>query len=508
MSREARHRLLSIRSSAEGCGWGPGFGPFRVFVVIVCLLVTCLHWDPTVSLGFLADWPWPFSFWGSCNSRNCHLCLQAWRTTCASLRAACQLMDFWILLLLPLTSIGHWTLFCVVASASFSSFLWSDPDPQLKSYHQSAGWTFQPHGFAAQNLCYRFREYERVVAQVMRHFAGFWKPPCSCLWVTMSFDATLGYPGEGPTSSLFSLVSANIGSVMSDTTWKTWNADCVCLQETRVGKNNIRSASKLFQTAGFTPCFGQLLPGLWYGDKSTKTPCGGALVAGGTAYTQTFEHQQDASGLFDPLFKTKRFAAAWIQVTPRKKALVISLYATTSASQDVRIHDSNNQLFEDIFSFVAQFGQIPVIIAGDFQAPPMSYPAIANAVCFRSWHDPVAVVDEQGVLSRPLTFSNDGTFAGVGDACTSIDAVLVNDIAFAALHSAEVVQVFGKQHRPIKLVFDCLQSISLGSTLLKLPPSSWRDVKGICTPHLRSPGMINVRLNLISTLTRSPNGML
>ena len=196
------------------------------------------------------------------------------------------------------------------------------------------------------------------------------------------------------------------------------------------------------------------------------------------------------------------------KLPPVRKPLVISLYATTSASQDVRIHDSNNQLFEDIFSFVAQFGQIPVIIAGDFQAPPMSYPAIANAVCFRSWHDPVAVVDEQGVLSRPLTFSNDGTFAGVGDACTSIDAVLVNDIAFAALHSAEVVQVFGKQHRPIKLVFDCLQSISLGSTLLKLPPSSWRDVKGICTPHLRSPGMINVRLNLISTLTRSPNGML
>ena len=309
-----------------------------------------------------------------------------------------------------------------------------------------------------------------MVVQVLRHFAGFCKPPCSCLWVIMSFDATLGFPGEGPTSSLFSLVSANIGSVMSDTTWKTWSADCVCLQETRVGKNNIRSASKLFQTAGFTPCFGQLLPGLRYGNKSTKTPCGGALVAGGTAYTQAFERQQDVSGLFDPLFKTKRFAAAWIQVTPRKKALVISLYATTSASQDVRIHDSNNQLFEDIFSFVAQFGQIPVIIAGDFQAPPMSYPAIANAVCFRSWHDPVAVVDERGELSRPLTFSNDGTFAGVGDACTSIDAVLVNDIAFAALHSAEVVQVFGKQHRPIKLVFDWPSINQFGFHIVKAAP--------------------------------------
>ena len=103
---------------------------------------------------------------------------------------------------------------------------------------------------------------------------------------------------------------------------------------------------------------------------------------------------QDVSGVFDSLFKTKRFAAAWIQVTPKKKALVVSIYATTSASQDARVHESNNLLFDDVFTFVAQFGQIPVIIAGDFQAPPLSYPAIANAVCFRSWHDPVAVVDD------------------------------------------------------------------------------------------------------------------
>lgn len=77
-----------------------------------------------------------------------------------------------------------------------------------------------------------------------------------------------------------------------------------------------------------------------------------------------------------------------------------------------------------------------------------------------------------------------------GEACTSIDAVLVNDIAFAALRSAEVLQVFGKQHRPIKLVFEWSSINQFGFHIVKAaplllddcrcdsvsePPMSWGD---------------------------------
>ena len=274
------------------------------------------------------------------------------------------------------------------------------------------------------------------------------------------------------------LVSANVGSVISNSSWKSWDADVVCLQETRVGKNNHRSASKLFQTAGFTPCFGDLLPGLWYGDKTTKTPCGGTLIAGGNAYIQPFDSQQDGTGLYLNLFKTKRIVAAWLQVTRHKKALLISFYGSTSASQDPKIHMENNHILEDVFAFVSQFGKIPVVIAGDLQAPPMSYPAIAMAASFQSWHDPVAFVNEEGELSRPLTFSNDGTFSGAGDSCTSIDAVLVNDIAFAALTNAEVLEVFGRQHRPIRLTFEWSSINQVGYHLFKTAPFVLNNVEG------------------------------
>ena len=235
-----------------------------------------------------------------------------------------------------------------------------------------------------------------------------------------------------------------------------------------MGRNNHRTAKKLFQAVDFTPCFGDLLPGVWHGAKSTKTPCGGTLIAGGSAYICAFDPKQDATGIYEKLFKTKRAVAAWLQVTPKKKALVISIYyATTSASQDAKIHSANNSMFEEVFLFVAQFGSIPVVIAGDFQAPPASYPAFASALSFQSWHDPISTVDDFGEVTRPITFSNDCSFAGPGEGCTSIDSVLVNDIAFAALQSAEVVQTFSKQHRPIKLVFQWDSIDLVGYHLLK-----------------------------------------
>ena len=52
---------------------------------------------------------------------------------------------------------------------------------------------------------------------------------------------------------------------------------CVC--KTRVGKNNHRSAVKNFQTRGWNPCLGVLLPCIWHKSGSSQTPCGGTLVA-------------------------------------------------------------------------------------------------------------------------------------------------------------------------------------------------------------------------------------
>lgn len=218
---------------------------------------------------------------------------------------------------------------------------------------------------------------------------------------------------------------------------------------------------------GFTPCLGDLLPGNWHARVQPRPRCGGTAIAGGSSYIRPFKVHEDHTGTYKQLFSTKRCVAAWVQVTANKHALFLSVYAQTGASGDTRIHGQNDSLFDSILTFVAQFGHIPVVLAGDFQAVPSSYPAIARALAFQSWSDPISTTDADGFLTRPLTFSQDGTFSGPSDGCSSIDAILVNGVAFSAIQHACVLEHFGRQHRPIQIVFEWPSIEQRGFVLFK-----------------------------------------
>lgn len=295
---------------------------------------------------------------------------------------------------------------------------------------------------------------------------GSWFNPQAHRYV--SFDSTKGFPGEGPTD--FKLVSANIGSLNTNQLWKSWNADITCLQETRVGKTNFRTASKAIEACGMRPVFGDLLPGLWHPNGTTKTPCGGTAILGSDVAIQPFEASQDATELYDSLFKSKRVVAAWYQLTPKTRGLFFSVYATTGASSDNRVHETNDCLFEKIFHIAAQFGQIPIAIAGDFQANPSSYASVASAMQFHGWFDPLNTTDDDGGVSRPYTYSKDCSFSGADEGCTSIDAVLLNNTAFCAVRDACVLEHFGRQHRPIQVTFNWPSIEQYGFIHLKFAP--------------------------------------
>ena len=298
----------------------------------------------------------------------------------------------------------------------------------------------------------------------------------ACHFGTTSFDGTCGYPGEGPPQEHFTLVSANVGSVRTNHDWKSWDAQAICLQETRIGRNNHRTATFSFQEFGFQPVYGSLLSGVIHATGWTQTPCGGTAVLGPKCATQPFCQQHDCTGLFKKLYDTKRLAFAWIQVAPQIKALVISLYAVTGASQDQKLHDENNSLLEDVFQLTSQFGSIPVILAGDFQAYPLSYAAVSSAVTIHGWSDPLTSVDNDGLFERPNTFSRDGVFSGVGEACTSIDAILLNRMAFLALHKCEVLEINGRQHRPLRCEFNWRSIMQVGFFHYKFAPLHCENV--------------------------------
>ena len=99
------------------------------------------------------------------------------------------------------------------------------------------------------------------------------------------FGATKGFPGEGPD-----------GSLNTNHLWKSWGEDITCLQETRAGKNNVRTSTKNIEAVGLRPILGQLLPGLWHANGTTKTPCGGTAILGSDVAICPFEIHHDQTG--------------------------------------------------------------------------------------------------------------------------------------------------------------------------------------------------------------------
>lgn len=325
-------------------------------------------------------------------------------------------------------------------------------------------------------------------------FHPFWvKPPlahlcrffgylqCICFSSVFSrhfrdFDATLGFPGEGPQADTsWKLICANIGSLNTNVHWRSWQAQTICLQETRIGKNGIRTATKTVASQNLQLFHGKPLPGLLSTHGVKRTPHGGVAILTAPDHGKDFDPQHDASGLYPKIFASKRAHAVWVQVSRHLRILVINVYCKTGASQDRVVQENNNLLLQDLFTFACQFGSIPVVIAGDFQLPPLEYEAVSQAVNFHQWNDTLAISEDPG-LFRPLTFSADGSFTGPGDGCSSIDGVLTNAAASAALVRAEVLPLLKVQHRPLCVTFQWTNIWQRGFTLHKTAPLNLNDL--------------------------------
>lgn len=308
----------------------------------------------------------------------------------------------------------------------------------------------------------------------------------------MNFDSTCGFPGEGPTKNHFilpqnrwSLSTANIGSLKTSSFWQSDEDNIYCLQETRIGKNNYRTSCQQVQATRHSLFCSELLSGIIRSDGRHITMHGGTAIIAPDSIARPFEPKDDATNLYKEIFKTKRINACWVQISSRVRALVFLVYAKTGASASREIFEQNNDLFDKILLIASQFGDIPVLLAGDFQFTPLSYPSIAHAVHFEGWSDPLVSSDAEGRLHRPITFSLDGTFAGEGEGCSSIDGILLNRVAFCALHSIEVVELQRHQHRPVRAVFSWEPIYQVGEIHSKFAALDHTGLQEIATqsPH-------------------------
>ena len=195
----------------------------------------------------------------------------------------------------------------------------------------------------------------------------------------------------------------------------------------------------------------KLLPGLITNHGVSRTPHGGAAILAPRDTSIAFSPEQDITGQYLDLYNSTRVTAIWHQVTPHVRALIWSFYGRTGAPSEQDPHSWNNTTLEAIFDISAQFGDIPVIIAGDFQAEPLSYASVTQAIHFAKWEDPFVSFDAEGLPQRILTFSSDRSFSGQ-EGCSSIDTILINHVTCSALLRAETIETCETQHRPLRIV--------------------------------------------------------
>ena len=283
---------------------------------------------------------------------------------------------------------------------------------------------------------------------------------------SLDFDASLGFPGEGPYST-WTCCTANIDAIQTHPDCLQWDFDAIALQETRINESVLKQVSFELGKSNRSLCHGGLL-----NPKKTKantfvTPHGGVAVIANKGFIRAFSTEDDSTGLWADLAKSTRISASWIQILPKVRALFFSFYGETARHDNSHLR-INNFYLERIFAVTSQFGDIPIILCGDFQNDPDSYTAVVSAKQHGNWIDPLSSQDQHGNPTRPITFSRNANFVAPTEHFSSIDAILVNRTASFALSSIEVDYSRAKQHAPIVANF-LWPKIFVKGTVLKMP---------------------------------------
>ena len=293
---------------------------------------------------------------------------------------------------------------------------------------------------------------------------------------SFAFDATLGYPGEGPEK--WTCITANVESLATHPHFLHWQDDVQLLQEIRVAQSNYNDVKFRLNPLNRTLHCSSFLELKQQKNAAYRIPHGGTGIIGSQPVLQPFEACNDATGRWPNIACTTRVTGAWVQVLPKLKILAFSFYGhTCHTDREEEIHEMNNQILSTLFEICAQFGDIPIVIGGDFQKEPESYEAFQYAKQTHNWIDPLAKIDEQGNVSRPYTFSRTSNFDNPVDGVSSIDALLLNPCAAAALDSIEVITGDARQHAPIRASFTWPRVYQKGHVLIRPAPFDFTNLK-------------------------------
>ena len=269
-----------------------------------------------------------------------------------------------------------------------------------------------------------------------------WPVALSCRWCQSQFDETLGFPGEGP----WTLSTINVGSLEKHPEIFSHPANCIAIQETRVTQSNSKTCAFKAAEHDYMLQCGPLMPYL----PSGHPAWGGVAISTEQGAAIAFDSSHDAVGVWPSLWASSRVCANWVAVSSSLTMLVFCIYCH-SDSTDISRRNANNNLLQQIMVCASQFGQIPIAICGDFQDTLHNYPPLRTAFEKGILFDSLMFQAQDGA-SRPNTFSRNKDWKNNG--ISSIDGILLNQVAFQYLQHTKVCLSKGLQHAFVDATFD------------------------------------------------------
>ena len=132
----------------------------------------------------------------------------------------------------------------------------------------------------------------------------------------------------------------------------------------------------------------------------------------------------------------------------RQVVHLMSIYGHTGADRAAEPKQKNEAFLKDVFLAAAELGDVPIMIAGDFNVVPERSAMICNAVGTGKWFDvAVEFAKASGITAAPTCHSS--------TAGTRIDAIIANVPLLAAAQDFSVLNDTGlPTHSPLVLQLD------------------------------------------------------